>query len=545
MTLFHYADESTGGNVLGAHLRRKAMCSYITILEMDLLWIDAWWLPFSLLRSEDLDQIEGGYAAVLRKLLEIVHSETVDGFPMQFGEDEPELVFFAKCKLIGDHEQVRRSTGAKGAAGIKPCVKCANVLMLGRKAEGHVDIECSRSSELQPMTQALVDKIAVYMAPLRGKQLEDAEKHLGYLRASLQSSYLRAPGLRAWCEHGDIVFDAMHCYHSNGVTAQELGLWFQKLLETTDLSLATMRDFFKDGWSTADGSQSAAGISRLFHTKLWRHGSDFRGDAAECISVLPLVVHYGEEKCRRQYPDMAPALDSLMALYRVVHRLQQLKVSSRTEIEMMPKPLVLHLQERHVSLFVEAYPGCARPKLHYGLHLEQQIQDMSKFVDCFVGERKHKEYKLQVSGVPVHFAFNKSLLQQLTQKNLATVYSLQTAKLKAPVAITIHNRPAQEASSMDLPLTGHISKGHVKILHEDCAILVDSCVLLDGHFFLKASCLEKMDTQTFGLRTLWRQKPRHGEQITLVPVDALNHVHECSWKQQYTKGNHKFFCILR
>ena len=93
-----------------------------------------------------------------------------------------------------------------------------------------------------------------------------------------------------------------------------------------------------------------------------------------------------------------------------------------------------------------------------------------------------------------------------------------------------------------LPLTGHISKGHVKIIHEDCAILVDSCVLLDGHFFLKASCLEKMDTQTFGLRTLWRQRPRHGEQIN---VSASGCFEPCSWKQQYTKDNHKFFCILR
>ena len=335
----------------------------------------------------------------------------------------------------------------------------------------------------------------------------------------------------------------MHCYHSNGVTGQELGLRFQKLLETTDLNLACMQSFFGDGWSQIDG-RSGAAIRRLFSAKLWRRGSDFRGDAAECLSILPLVVHYGEEKCRMQYPDMAPALDSLMALYRVVHRLQQLKAASTDDINTTPKPLVLDLQERHVALFVEAYPGCARPKLHYGLHLEQQIQDMSKLVDCFVGERKHKEYKLQVNGVPVHFAFNKTLLEHLTQRNLATVYSFQTAKLNAPVASTIHNRLAQEASSMDLPLTGKASKGHVKIIHADCAVLVDSCVLLDDHFFLKVSCLEKVDTQSFGLRTLWKQK-ESGQQITLMPVDALNHVHQCSWKHQYTEGSRRFFCILR
>ena len=126
VTLIHYADESTGGNVLGAHLRRKAMCSYCSILEMDMLWIDAWWLPFSLMRSEDFDQIADGYGAVLRKLLEIIHAETVDGFPMHF----PHPLIFSHARESNKLQSFQPKPESSVAIGCCGNILCPHVLPL-------------------------------------------------------------------------------------------------------------------------------------------------------------------------------------------------------------------------------------------------------------------------------------------------------------------------------------------------------------------------------------------------------------------------------
>ena len=63
----------------------------------------------------------------------------------------------------------------------------------------------------------------------------------------------------------------------------------------------------------------------------------------------------------------------------------------------------------------------ARPKFHYSLHLQAQIQKYRRHIDCFVGERKHRVFKSIVAPRLSRLGcFSRSTLLQLTEIELTT-----------------------------------------------------------------------------------------------------------------------------
>ena len=66
----------------------------------------------------------------------------------------------------------------------------------------------------------------------------------------------------------------------------------------------------------------------------------------------------------------------------------------------------------------------ARPKFHYSLHLQEQIQKWGRHIDCFVGERKHRVFKSIVAPRLSRLdSFTRSTLLQMTEIELTTSHS--------------------------------------------------------------------------------------------------------------------------
>ena len=412
LTLVFYADEVNAGNILAPKHPRKAQLTYCTFLELEVLFLESLWLTISVILANEASCCVHGYCSVIRAQLETIRRETRDGFALCIDGD-CSMVFLKTALILGDHEQLRSCSGAKGAAGLKPCLKCDNVLSLGRQARDHVDIAEFDTSKIKEQSQNGLSGIQNMLEGcITKKDLAESETMSGWNLSALQHSFLNSPELTSWANIHSVYFDVMHQYWSCGMIATELGLWFMAL-HKVHVTLDHLRTWASLGWKCSERRYPAS----LFHEKLWRYGADFRGDASACADALPLCWVFGEEMLRESFPQLDAELDSLAALYSVVLKLQETKANvSRVEN-------LQQIQRRHMQKYIAAYSkDVIRPKMHFALHTEGQVHRWSRLLDTFVCERKHRAYKSSGGqNFSMLHSFSKNVLLHLgTQDQLAS-----------------------------------------------------------------------------------------------------------------------------
>ncbi|CAE7842509.1 unnamed protein product, partial [Symbiodinium necroappetens] len=351
LTMIFYSDECTPGNVLAPDTTRKSCMVYVSFLGLP-THSESAWITLSVIRS----------------------------------------------------------------SAYRPCFKCANVVSLGgARPAGFVDIANSNTACLQSLSHTNLLDIRQQLVSLSSTttKLQEAEKLLGWKLEELSSSFLTSPALSGWAELEDCAVDAMHAYWSNGVVAQELGLWFTALLDNCDLNLGHVQTYLKTGWNACPASGLfMSEILAWFSHNLWRKNHDFRGDARACLTVLPICVQFGEEILRGNVFSMDAALDSLKALNRVCLCI----LRSKTDVS-HSKNLLL-LQTDHMRKFDVAHGRQHRPKIHFGLHIREQCLRWRSLIDCFTCERKHRRFKHVACNVTGR-AFAKSCLLEMATGDAA------------------------------------------------------------------------------------------------------------------------------
>ena len=383
LTLIFYADEVNAGNILAPKHPRKANLTYCTFLELEVLFLESLWLTVSVILANEANRCIHGYCSVIRAQLEDIRRDTCNGFALCIDGD-CSMVFLKAAVILGDHEGLRSLTGCKGAAGLKPCLKCDNVLSLHRQARDHVDVAEYDTAKIQEQSQNGLSAIQNMLERCTTKKdLAESETMSGWNLSALQQSFLNSPELTCWANINSVYFDVMHQYWSCGMIATELGLWYMAL-HNVHVTLDHLRTWASLGWKCSERRYPAS----LFHEKLWRHGSDFRGDASACADALPLCWAFSEEMLRENCNQVQPELDSLAALYAVVLKLQE------TKADVVRVQNLQQLQQRHMQKYVAAYSkNAVRPKMHFALHTEGQVNRWSRLLDTFVCERKHRTYK--------------------------------------------------------------------------------------------------------------------------------------------------------
>ena len=408
LTMIFYSDECTPGNVLAPDTTRKSCMVYVSFLGLP-THSESAWITLSVIRSNSIKGCRGGFPAIVRGLLEETRAAAQDGMVVSLASG-PELLFIRRVLILGDHEGMRALSGWKGSSAYRPCFKCANVVSLGgARPAGFVDIANSNTACLQSLSHTNLLDIRQQLVSLSSTttKLQEAEKLLGWKLEELSSSFLTSPALSGWAELEDCAVDAMHAYWSNGVVAQELGLWFTALLDNCDLNLGHVQTYLKTGWHACPASGLfMSEILAWFSHNLWRKNQDFRGDARACLTVLPICVQFGEEILRGNVFSMDAALDSLKALNRVCLCI----LRSKTDVS-HSKNLLL-LQTDHMRKFDVAHGRQHRPKIHFGLHIREQCLRWRSLIDCFTCERKHRRFKHVACNV-TGTAFAKSCLLEM------------------------------------------------------------------------------------------------------------------------------------
>ena len=532
LRLIVYSDETHGGNVLAAPAARKVVLIYVAWLEFPILYWEQVWLTACVLKSTDAQSCAGGFASVLTGLLESYKQEAQDGMAIQM-EDSCELIFIQDIILLSDHEGFRSALGCKGAAGLKPCLKCLNVLSNG-KAEGvvgHVDVCQNDISKFQSMS---LDMVADVAARLEAEKVQskrnDLETLLGWKLSTLQRSVLLSPQLSDWFgSMNNIQYDSMHDYWSNGIVAQELGLWYSNLCWYTKKDIQHVCSYVSFGWKPVKNSQAenSGNPCHHFDGKLWKVGQDFRGDASACLLVLPLVVAYSEEMLRSTVPDMEPMLDSLQALYTVCVCLQRAKIDDNHVRSL------LNLQTKHMCKFQLAYTTKAvRPKMHFALHIQEQAERLGKWVDCFVCERKHRVYKNTCSRgvVASRETFARTSLLQLVSKELQE--SLRADVLQPQLlgkmcsadtlsSVLPAGKPIVISTSAEVHGVLH-GRGEFLLLSPTCVVEIQAAVQQGNSFFYLVEMLHLKATsycKSVGMST-WSRKAAGEQSCALLPVST-------------------------
>lgn len=364
-----YADDTQGGNTLNAVATRKSTLIYGLFADFPNHWLESMWLTLSVCKARDVAKCRGGLAAVLCALMEAYQQEANMGVCVDI-EGEAALLFISKIYFIADHEGIRAATGCKGASALKPCLLCRNVLSLNRDAAGHVDIKCHDPEKFVPMTQDNVEEAARLLASQPNKKrLEEAEKFLGFKHETMKEGPLLRPSLKNWFSINEIMYDSFHHYYSNGLIAQELGLWFTVLATEKIVTLQQIQAYVKLGWKATKGGQFVApNPLNLFDEKLWKINQDFRGDGQTCLYALPMCIAFQEDMLRGRFESQQPMLTSLKRLHEVVLCLQ------KSKRDLPAHCALLGLQRAHMIAFEEAYPNQQRPKMHYSLHITEQIK---------------------------------------------------------------------------------------------------------------------------------------------------------------------------
>eukprot|EP00435_Cladocopium_sp_Y103_P050510 s1676_g15.t1 len=190
---------------------------------------------------------------------------------------------------------------------------------------------------------------------------------------------------------------------------------------------------------------------------------------------------------------------------------------------------LISLQQQHMQAFFAAHTkDVCRPKMHYQLHLKEQMDLWKKSIDCFVCERKHRQYKTICAGKLTcsQQSFARSALLELCSQELATPLSADKLNTvfasKAEVSCALTNLlgakgPVRVASALE---HRSIRYGHglFLTLSNGLAAEVVSAVHTGHEFCLLLDMLKPIGGRINPGRTQWMRPAPGDNSRALLPV---------------------------
>ena len=547
LELVVFWDEAVPGNVLNPDLRRKAGLTYVTFADFPATFLDTCWLTLSLTRTQSLQDIPHGYAKSMTSILKHIQEDTKDGFMIEIDE-EPHLFFLRCISILADADGIRLLTGCKGSSGMKCCFQCTNVLGGQRcNVDEHQHISSNQVHLFNRQTREGLRDFFTHLSGLTVKSTrEKAETMLGWNTDALRACFLLDPALTSIVSLGDVLYDPMHCYVANGIVNQELGLWWSALVSKSTVHLEDFQRYVLNSWSwNSKTAATVRGLNLLLTPKLWQKNKDFRGDASETLNALPLAVAFSIEVLQPVCPYLEKEIASLCALHSVV--LAWLRAKRRpddtSQASWSAKQVV------HIDKFVSCYgQEAARPKLHFSLHLPEQLGRKGRTLDAFPTERKHKRFKTEVAvNVKRLHDFDCVSLLKCVEKDIHSTpggHTLETQLCEAgrhshALACAMKAKTALVAQGLT-SMAVEYGKGQYTILTPDVAVAIQAAALVDGQPFLLCHELQNTGHSCDNL-SHWKQT---SDSMACVPLSQVASSVSALYYRTAEKQNTKTVSLL-
>jgi hypothetical protein len=418
--LIFYVDEITPGNILRPENKRKFAAFYFSFKEFgpELLCRAEMWMPLAVLRSSVIHEVRGGLSNCVRILLRafFIGPCTFASTGVPLALDEPALLFCKFGNLLADEAAIKATWLSKGAAGLKPCLVCKNVMMLGSDlVQGQrylVEASCDDFARFDVSSDEDIFQAFDNLKRQHGTgtkaYFEKLEKACGFVYhpdAILADEELRKHILPSTSS----TYDWMHVFVANGIVNVELALFFSRANSVMGLTFEHVVKFAQATWQWPHVHRRSGHMVRdMFSETRERASKDtLKCGASELLGAYPFLRYFVQiivEPSRK----LIGEVNSLLGLFLVMDLLMAAK-------HMAPRPgELLSAIERHSRAFQVAYTADAlKPKHHFAFHIPGQLERDGLLLDTFVHERKHQVAKHYAALQKNTTSYEKSVIARV------------------------------------------------------------------------------------------------------------------------------------
>ena len=428
-----YTDEVVPGNLLALNHSRKIHVLYWTFLDfgMDILSREEAWIFGGCIRSNIASGIAGGLSCVVKHFLLAFFASGCNIASAGCSVASAGAVIFANVSaIIGDEDALKRVSSVKGAAGLKPCSFCKNLVLARSRLLEHADARHgSYLVDLNCLDEGLLDLHtdktfleAVDMLDSQSKTLSKAEFHQLEVCLGMNhhpESLWRCHALREWVlPVTSVMLDWMHIYLVHGVASHEFHMFLGLVDSRLNIRFADIRKYCA-AWQLPQHLQdSGIKVADMFSEKrrlACEAAGLYKGSASELLTLYPVLRHFVAHALGKQ-PEIKLQSASLLNLCRVLDCLQAVKMGVVSGADLRPAVL------KHLRSFRKAYPEFnLKPKHHYAMHLAHLLETHQMLLSCFVHERKHRAIKKCASEVTNLRSFEKAVTLDVLNHHLESL----------------------------------------------------------------------------------------------------------------------------
>lgn len=279
--LILYIDEITPGNPLRPDNRRKVVAFYASFVELGFfLRMEEAWLTIGVLRTTQIKEIKGGLSGCVRHMLRhlLLGPRSICTGGIAIPLPTPTILHVSFHKLIADEAACKAAWCVKGAAGLRLCMDCKNVVaasVCSHDTSGYlVGIDCADRDKFDPMEEGdLVrsyDILAAMVAENRRRNhIKNYEKASGVNYEP--DGLLADEELRPLVPPSSTVRDPMHVMLAGGVLNWEIYALLHAWASCTPgFSYHTLKTFLEADWTWPKSSGSFAKIAEVRHVRVNR-----------------------------------------------------------------------------------------------------------------------------------------------------------------------------------------------------------------------------------------------------------------------------------
>ena len=444
-----YNDEVTPGAEMRAHNPRKLEVFYWSIYQfgMHVLSDEESWLEVVVLQSSVRQRLKGGLSALAAAVLSVFfggggHDVRLAGVQLELRSGRRIHVWLDLGHVLADEAALHAMFLCKGAAGLKPCMLCANVFndkLVDDKADletrGGVTHTCGDVRQLQFHTeesfQAAQARLKAAKSVMRIGEYAELEKHLGWKISELLGDARLAAVLKPTRQ---VLFDTMHVLFSKGVFQFHVGsmlVALKRLRVTTSMFHAYMQPWV---WPKLLGTATGKDVFSSKSIRSCLETGVLTCQASECVSLYPIMANYIKEGLLH---NPSPAIQSHARCFMLlVTIIEMIMNSCRYAID---GSALSHGVKAYMGLFRELYgDDLMPPKFHQLVHFVRFISALGWFPNCWVLERKHRVAKrfagINLNSRTKRVGYSASVLREVTLRHVS---KLQGASVHFPEEVCL------------------------------------------------------------------------------------------------------------
>ena len=286
----------------------------------------------------------------------------------------------------------------RGAAGLKLCMFCKNVVGAGRgltRGQHYfVDISCADPNRFDKASDADIwrafDKVAASQGVLTKAELDTLEKAAGV--SYNENGLITDLQLRSHVKPASgTVMDWLHNVLTNGTASFEVAAFLNCCYNELGIKYSDLDSFVRSAWRFPF-AQSTHKIDAVFSSSREKNaGGTFKASGSELLMALPLLRYFADTVVSPTRKLDKQVL-SLQRLCDVVDTILWVKRGRSTRFN------IAGLMQQHLEAHVAVYGiDQVKPKHHFQFHNADDIQSTS-------GTKK-VEHELCAPVAPHHCAF--------------------------------------------------------------------------------------------------------------------------------------------